>query len=271
MPERKEVFFAFESGWKEYKEKEKQAGFFLADAYYKIRAEELKLFFNSKLKRGTKILHIACGTGKWSIPLLEERYKVFHFELSMHALKIAKEKTRGYRVYSIRGDAFNLPFKNEVFDAVISFGFLEHFDEIEELIKEMKRVLKKKGIFFADIASGKTLITKVERWCNFFLYLPHAFLRLKPNKIKSSLWFIKKNYYENNYSPYHYLKIMNKLNFKKFLIRPVRLFPLLKLPHKIDKILYPLFLRMKKFFVPNKTKDTLLLKSSVWELTGIKE
>jgi len=271
VPEKEKVFLAFDKGWKEYEVRKNQAGYLLADTYYKIRSRELKKFFNSKLKKEAKILHIACGTGKWSVPLLEEGFKIIHFELSINALKIAKEWVKPYRIHSVRGDAFNLPFKNESFDAIMSFGFLEHFNEIETLIEEMIRVLKRGGVFFADIASGKTLITKIERVINFLIYIPFAILKFDMKKIKGSLWFIRRNYYENYYSPWHYIKTLKRFNIKDIKVRAVRFLPLLKLPHKLEKILLPFFTRMDKLFIPpSPLQKIALLKSAVWEITGIK-
>jgi len=271
-PEKEKTFLAFDKGWKGYEVRKNQAGYLLADAYYKIRAKELKFFFKSKLKKEARILHIACGTGKWSAPLLEEGFKITHFELSMNALKIAEEQVKPYRVSSVRGDAFNLPFKSESFDAIMSFGFLEHFAEIEKLIEEMVRVLKKRGVFFADIASGKTFITKTERIINFIIYIPFAILKFDIKKIKGSLWFIKRNYYENSYTPWHYIKILKKFNIGNIKIRSVRFFPLLKLPHKVEKFFLPLFTKMDKLFIPpSPFQKIALLKSAVWEITGIKE
>ncbi len=270
-PEKEKVFLEFEKTWKDYKIKEKQAGAILADIYYKLRSNELIHFFKNKLPEGAKILHVACGTGKWSLPLLKQGYKVFHLEISINALKIAKQTVKPYYVYSVRGDAFNLPFKDSCFDAVISFGFFEHFNNIKPLFYEMRRVLKKDGIFFADIAPGKTFITKIERLINFIIYLPYAFLKFDTNKIKNSIWFIKRNYYENNYAPYYYVKIMKEVGFSNIKVRAVRFFPLLKIPYRIEQILITLLKKTEKIFIPRKNfQKFALLKSAVWEFTAIK-
>jgi len=54
--------------------------------------------------------------------------------------------------YNIKVDPlshpFNLPYDNESFDVVLSFGVLEHVPNHEESIKEISRVLRKDGLFF---------------------------------------------------------------------------------------------------------------------------
>ncbi len=45
------------------------------------------------------------------------------------------------------GDVKNLPFKDECFDSVISFETMEYIFEIEQALFEIKRVLRKDGVF----------------------------------------------------------------------------------------------------------------------------
>lgn len=58
---------------------------------------------------------------------------------------------------SICADVFHLPFKTMTIESVISGGFLEHFNktEIDDIIREIVRVLKPHGLFYADIAPKK--------------------------------------------------------------------------------------------------------------------
>lgn len=51
------------------------------------------------------------------------------------------------------GDAFNLPFRNAVFDSVLMFGVFEHFGffEVQEVLHEIVRVLRAGGTFKFDV------------------------------------------------------------------------------------------------------------------------
>ena len=51
----------------------------------------------------------------------------------------------------IVGDIQGLPFKDESVDAIICKAVLEHVPEPQEAVKEMYRVLKKKGKIFAYV------------------------------------------------------------------------------------------------------------------------
>ena len=46
------------------------------------------------------------------------------------------------------GDAVNLPFKEEIFDAVFIISGLEHMQRTSPVLKEVRRVLKDGGILY---------------------------------------------------------------------------------------------------------------------------
>ena len=58
------------------------------------------------------------------------------------------------QVFAVAGDVTKLPFREEVFDVVTSFGVVEHFrkeSEVIEAIKEALRVLKGGGFLILSI------------------------------------------------------------------------------------------------------------------------
>jgi demethylmenaquinone methyltransferase/2-methoxy-6-polyprenyl-1,4-benzoquinol methylase len=69
---------------------------------------------------------------------------VVGIDLTPEQLKRAITKLGDYVVF-VRGDAENLPFKTGEFDAVISAGAIEYFPNAGKTIREMARVVKRKG------------------------------------------------------------------------------------------------------------------------------
>lgn len=63
----------------------------------------------------------------------------------------------------IVGDARNLPFAAESFDAVVSFDVIEHIDNDELFVKELYRVVKKKGIVLIGTPNRHRLSHKIRR------------------------------------------------------------------------------------------------------------
>jgi ubiquinone/menaquinone biosynthesis C-methylase UbiE len=75
--------------------------------------------------------------------------------------------------YSLRtADAENLPFENDSFDLVYSWGVLHHTPDTFRAFQEVFRVLKPGG-------TVKAMIYHVPSWTGFLLYLQHALVRGK--------------------------------------------------------------------------------------------
>ena len=72
---------------------------------------------------------------------LHQDAKIYQLDISLVALKKATQWN--CKVYV--GDAMNLPFRAEVFDAVLQVALLEHVSRTEHAISEAWRVLKKGG------------------------------------------------------------------------------------------------------------------------------
>jgi len=117
--------------------------------------EVLPLFKRSKVKN---VLDLGCGTGRHCIHLAENGFDVVGVDFSESALKMANAwvwKERLTKVAFMRGTMTNIPFGNGHFDAVISVSVMHHAikKDIEKTIDEVHRILKKKGIFLANLTS----------------------------------------------------------------------------------------------------------------------
>lgn len=95
-----------------------------------------------------KILDLCCGTGD-ICSLLQKKYtnaKITGIDFSKKMLEIAKKKYP--KIHFTEQDVQNLPFEDNSFDlCTISFG-LRNVDDIHKVLKEIRRVLTKDGIFF---------------------------------------------------------------------------------------------------------------------------
>jgi ubiquinone/menaquinone biosynthesis C-methylase UbiE len=136
----------------------------------------LKILQQKKIKR---ILDVACGTGRIQIYLKRKGYKVVGMDFSVDMLSILKSKERGALV--VRGDAKTLPFKDEFFDCLVSFHFVRHLPNYLEILKEMKRVVKKNGYIILDFPNRKSVTGYVTRMRQFIGKIGHCNLLTKSN------------------------------------------------------------------------------------------
>lgn len=102
----------------------------------------------SQIKKCHKILDIGCGDGNVTQIYLEKG-EVYGIDISPFALKAAAKKG----IKTSLQDLNNLPLKfpENSFDYVIATDVAEHLIDPVNLLKEVKRVLKKNGMFILTV------------------------------------------------------------------------------------------------------------------------
>lgn len=108
--------------------------------------------------KGSKVLEIGAGTGRYSIALAKEGMDVTAVELVASNLAVLKEHSKGMaNITSCQGDATDLSrFANDSFDVTLSFGPMYHLYEAEEVdraINEAIRVTKPGGVMLFSFIS----------------------------------------------------------------------------------------------------------------------
>lgn len=97
-----------------------------------------------------KVLEAGCGTGRWVFYLLKKGYDIVGVDLAQEALEIAKAYDPSAPL--VHGDVCRLEFESETFDAVMSLGVVEHFEEgPQKVLKELRRILSDDGILILTI------------------------------------------------------------------------------------------------------------------------
>ncbi len=96
------------------------------------------------------VLDVATGTGDLAITICKELgIRVVGLDLSQRMLNVGIEKVKALNLQNqismLKGDAENLPFEDNQFDAVsVAFG-VRNFENLEKGLKELKRVVKEKS------------------------------------------------------------------------------------------------------------------------------
>ncbi len=105
--------------------------------------EPFLILIERYLAKNSRILDLGCGTGL-STRLIEERgYPVCGVDLS--PLFLGVEKKANPQTNLLAGNALQLPFADNTFDAVVAFEFIEHITDVPALLNEMLRVLNDHG------------------------------------------------------------------------------------------------------------------------------
>jgi len=109
-------------------------------------------------------IEIGAGSGRLLIRLGRERpYRLFALDYAPYAIRAVRENYRRASAegYAVFGDARALPFAAGSFDVVLSGGLLEHFRDPAPILAEMARILRPRGLFYADIVPRKV---SLYRW-----------------------------------------------------------------------------------------------------------
>ena len=98
---------------------------------------------------GELLLDIGCNWGRWTIAAKRAGYRPIGIDPSFEAIVAAKRIARqlGEDVQYVVADARRLPFADETFDVVFSYGVLQHFSkrDVATAVEEIARALKRDG------------------------------------------------------------------------------------------------------------------------------
>ncbi len=92
------------------------------------------------------VLDIACGEGYGSKLLSSKALKVIGVDIDLETIEKASKKYGSSNLTFIQGSADKIPVKDGSIDTVVSFETIEHHDKHNEMMNEIKRVLKPGGI-----------------------------------------------------------------------------------------------------------------------------
>jgi len=97
------------------------------------------------VSKDDRVLDVGCGTGFGTLGLVEHSDDVHGLDQSLHQFERAREKEELAGVDLVRGDAENLPYADDSFDAVWSSGSIEYWPSPVDALAEARRVVRPGG------------------------------------------------------------------------------------------------------------------------------
>ena len=125
--------------------------------------------------RGKTVLEVGVGAGtdhlQWAragavchgVDLTQRAIETTRAHLALHGLSSTLQRI----------DAETLPFPDATFDVVYSWGVIHHSTHPEQIVREIRRVLKPEGLFIGMVYARHSLVA-------FKLWLKHALLKGRP-------------------------------------------------------------------------------------------
>lgn len=115
--------------------------------------------FASQFAKNKIVLDAACGTGYGSKILKDdgEAKMVIGLDNDFHAVKYAASKYSSKDIIFVNANIAQLPFKDECIQTVVSFETIEHTTSENDMLKEIKRILKTYGQFILSTPNDWSL------------------------------------------------------------------------------------------------------------------
>ena len=126
------------------------------------RAKLVSSLLNKHLHENDSVLDIGCGHG---LP------RLFLKQCKYHGVECRRYPEHTFKnVVYLNLNTDSLPYKNASFDAIICTEVLEHLFDLDLILKEMRRVLKRTGVLVISLPNEITLDNRIR--CLFGTYPP---------------------------------------------------------------------------------------------------
>lgn len=134
------------------------------------RSEGTVKFLSENVKQHDKVLDVACGTGTYTIALVEAGCVVTGIDLDPQMIDLAKEKTKSIKkqhgIQFLKGDMLQLKqlFLRETFDMVFCIGnslvHLSDRESIQSILKDIYNLLCPGGEVILQIINYDRILDK---------------------------------------------------------------------------------------------------------------
>ena len=112
-------------------------------------------------KLESPMLDVGCGSGRYSLRLVDRGVEVVSIDLSLRMLRVLLRKLEGHRVkedvHVVLADGENLPFRDGSFKGLLCTLTFDHLQGPEKAVSEFSRVLRSGGLCIISTLNEKHL------------------------------------------------------------------------------------------------------------------
>lgn len=186
-----------------------------------------------------KVLECGCGGARTALFLASKEYDVTCSDYADEAIRLARSNFEklGLKGKFLKDNLLDSKIPQESFDCVMSFGLLEHFEDLTPVVSAVTKMLKPGGIHIHNIIPKKFSTQTI---VDVVLY-PFRFVkRLIKGDLKDifSCSFRDFPHYENSFSAYEYCRVFESQgnDIIKCEARSI-IYPFIALPLGIGRLL----------------------------------
>lgn len=128
--------------------------------------EQEKKFLQSRVKKGSRFLDVGCGNGRVISYVKNSAAEIVGIDFDEAAVKYSSKRFAANKKIKIFwGSAFDIPFKDNLFDYVSLMLTLVNFSNNKlKALSEMKRVMKREGSILLSVYSDSAFDERLKMY-----------------------------------------------------------------------------------------------------------
>lgn len=127
-------------------------------------------YIASYINKKKSVLEIGCSDGYGSFLISKISKEIIALDIDEKTIRDARRQYNIRNLNFVVGSALSLPWSNK-FDIVVSFQVIEHLTDVELYLREVKKVLKKEGVFIVSTPNRRLRLKSGEKpWNKFHIH-----------------------------------------------------------------------------------------------------